>query len=54
MALGVASVTMILTILKQINLKKKGRITLQDPEAEYPLPLIEKEVMGHLNFPLVR
>ncbi|XP_042137448.1 NADH-cytochrome b5 reductase 2 isoform X1 [Peromyscus maniculatus bairdii] len=47
LALGVVSVTMILTILKQINLKKKGRITLQDPEAEYPLPLIEKEQINH-------
>lgn len=45
---------MILTTLKKMSDKKKDLITLQDPEAKYPLPLIEKEVVGHLNLPLVR
>lgn len=45
---------MILFALKKMSLKEKDCITLQDPEAKYPLPLIEKEVVDHLNLPLVR
>ncbi|KAM7329127.1 hypothetical protein ACRRTK_010740 [Alexandromys fortis] len=30
-----------------MSLEKKDRITLQDPEAKYPLPLIEKEQINH-------
>ncbi|XP_038178325.1 NADH-cytochrome b5 reductase 2 isoform X2 [Arvicola amphibius] len=30
-----------------MSLEKKDRITLQDPEAKYPLPLIEKEQISH-------
>lgn len=46
---------MILLALKKMSVKKKHhRITLQDPEAKYSLPLIEKEVVGDLNLPLVK
>lgn len=54
----VARAIVILLALKKMSVKKKDLITLQDPEAKYPLPLIEKEVvghlLGHLNLPLVR
>lgn len=50
----VTGATVILIALKKMSVKKKDLITLQDPEAKYPLPLIEKEVVGHLNLPLIR
>lgn len=52
LVLGVVGTTVILIALKKMSLEKKDRITLQDPEAKYPLPLIEKEVLGHPNFPI--
>ncbi|XP_040612732.1 NADH-cytochrome b5 reductase 2 isoform X2 [Mesocricetus auratus] len=33
--------------LEKMSSKKKEHITLQDPEAKYPLPLIEKEQINH-------
>ena len=53
LVLGVIGSTVILIALKKMSLEKKDCITLQDPEAKYPLPLIEKEVLGHPNLPLV-
>ncbi|GAB1292524.1 NADH-cytochrome b5 reductase 2 [Apodemus speciosus] len=41
-----AEATVILIAPKKMSLKKKD-ITLQDPEAKYPLPLIEKEQINH-------
>lgn len=53
LVLGVVGTIVILIALKKMSLEKKDRITLQDPEAKYPLPLIEKEVLGHPYLPLV-
>ncbi|XP_006508011.1 NADH-cytochrome b5 reductase 2 isoform X2 [Mus musculus] len=43
----VTGATAILIALKKMSVKKKDLITLQDPEAKYPLPLIEKEQISH-------
>lgn len=53
LVLGAVGTAVILIALKKMSSEKKDRITLQDPEAKYPLPLIEKEVVGHPNRPLV-
>lgn len=46
LAITVIGVTVLLFALKSMNSKRKDLITLQDPDSKYPLPLIEKEVMG--------
>ena len=37
---------MLLLALKSKNVVKSHHITLQNSDTKYPLPLIEKEVMG--------
>lgn len=46
LTITVIGVTVLVLVLKSMNSRKREPITLQDPEAKYPLPLIEKEVMG--------
>ncbi|XP_040140766.1 NADH-cytochrome b5 reductase 2 isoform X2 [Ictidomys tridecemlineatus] len=47
LALGVIGVTVLVFALKNMNSRKRDPITLQDPDAKYPLPLIEKEKINH-------
>lgn len=49
LALAVIGVTVLLFALKNMNSRRRDLITLQDPDAKYPLPLIEKEVVGQPN-----
>lgn len=52
LAITVLGVTVLLLALKTMSSRKKDLITLEDPNAKYPLPLIEKEVMASLPPPL--
>ncbi|XP_012509849.1 PREDICTED: NADH-cytochrome b5 reductase 2 isoform X1 [Propithecus coquereli] len=47
LAITVIGVTVLLMALKSRNWRRRDLITLQDPEAKYPLPLIEKEQISH-------
>lgn len=47
LAITVIGVTVLLVALKTMGSRKKELITLQDPDAKYPLPLIEKEHINH-------
>ncbi|XP_047372099.1 NADH-cytochrome b5 reductase 2 isoform X1 [Sciurus carolinensis] len=47
LALAVIGVTVLLFALKNMNSRRRDLITLQDPDAKYPLPLIEKEQINH-------
>ncbi|XP_045413385.1 NADH-cytochrome b5 reductase 2 isoform X4 [Lemur catta] len=47
LAITAIGVTVLLMALKSRNWRRKDLITLQDPEAKYPLPLIEKEQISH-------
>ncbi|KAM4848875.1 NADH-cytochrome b5 reductase 2 isoform X4 [Urocitellus parryii] len=47
LALAVIGVTVLVFALKNMNSRKRDPITLQDPDAKYPLPLIEKEKINH-------
>lgn len=45
---------MLLLALKSKNVMKSRHITLQNSDTKYPLPLIEKEVMGQPSPSAVR
>nr|XP_008006115.2 NADH-cytochrome b5 reductase 2 isoform X1 [Chlorocebus sabaeus] len=47
LTITVIGVTVLVLVLKSMNSRKREPITLQDPEAKYPLPLIEKEKISH-------
>ncbi|XP_045146869.1 NADH-cytochrome b5 reductase 2 [Echinops telfairi] len=47
LAITVIGLTVVMVALKTRNSRRRKLITLQDPEAKYPLPLIEKEEISH-------
>ncbi|XP_055138539.1 NADH-cytochrome b5 reductase 2 isoform X2 [Symphalangus syndactylus] len=47
LTITVIGVTVLVLVLKSMNSRRRKPITLQDPEAKYPLPLIEKEKISH-------
>ncbi|XP_054225101.1 NADH-cytochrome b5 reductase 2 isoform X7 [Homo sapiens] len=47
LTITVTGVTVLVLVLKSMNSRRREPITLQDPEAKYPLPLIEKEKISH-------
>ncbi|EHB05188.1 NADH-cytochrome b5 reductase 2 [Heterocephalus glaber] len=49
LAITFLGVTVLLFALRSMNSRRKDLITLQDPDTKYPLPLIEKEVVGQPN-----